>query len=104
MMSRFPTRRRFLSFSALAPAGSALGSRRSTLALLSEDRQCAALAVRENAARAQSAQPQAPHIANGDETAFPGWIAACTKGLPHTQLGEVEPGAYETLLRAIESG
>jgi hypothetical protein len=69
-----------------------------------EDRRRAALEVRQTAALVQSSQPIIPGIANGDETAFPRWSASFTKGLPTTQLGEVEQGAYETLLRAIESG
>lgn len=45
-----------------------------------------------------------PQVGNGDESVVPRWSASFTKGLPTTQLGEVEPGAYETLVRAIESG
>jgi hypothetical protein len=69
-----------------------------------EDRKRAALEVRQATALAQSSQPLTPQLANGDETAFPRWIAAFTKGLPHTQLGEVEPGSYETLLAALSTG
>src|SRR5688572_1903790 len=33
-----------------------------------------------------------------------GWMGSFTKGLPHTQLGEVEPDRYESLLEALASG
>ena len=32
------------------------------------------------------------------------WAGCFTKGLPHTQSGEVEPGKYERLLKALASG
>jgi hypothetical protein len=69
-----------------------------------EQRRQAALRVRQEAALAQSLKPIAQHLSNGDETAFPGYIASFTKGLPHTQVGEVQPGTYETLLRALSTG
>jgi hypothetical protein len=69
-----------------------------------DPRQLAALQVRENAAVVQSRQPVASHTSNGDETSLPAYVANFTKGLPHTQLGEVEPGAYETLLHALSTG
>jgi hypothetical protein len=31
-------------------------------------------------------------------------VASASKGLPHDELGEVDPGAYRTLLRALGSG
>ncbi len=60
--------------------------------------------IRNDAADSQHAQSDAPHVANGDEVSFPRWFACFTKGLPTSQQGEVEPGAYESLLRAVESG
>ena len=60
--------------------------------------------LREAAALAQSRQPQASHPNNGDEASLPNYIGTFTKGLPHTQLGEVEPGAYQSLLAALETG
>jgi hypothetical protein len=69
-----------------------------------DPRQLAALEIRENAAIGESLQPVASHIGNGDETSLPAYIACFTKGLPHTQLGEVEPGTYETLLHALSTG
>lgn len=67
-------------------------------------RQQTALAIRQNAAMAQSLRPVASHVSNGDETSLPNYIASFTKGLPHTQIGEVSPGTYETLLYALSTG
>ena len=63
-----------------------------------------ALKVRMDAATAQAGQATLPQSSNGDETALPRWSACFTKGLPITQLGEVEPGTYETLLQALQTG
>ncbi|HET8646528.1 MAG TPA: vanadium-dependent haloperoxidase, partial [Vicinamibacteria bacterium] len=43
-------------------------------------------------------------LANGDEKELPRYLAMYSKGLPHNGLGEVEPEAYELLLRALRSG
>ncbi len=40
------------------------------------------------------------HITNGDDDRYPNKIASYTKALPHNSLGEVDPAAYETLVRA----
>jgi hypothetical protein len=63
-----------------------------------------ALQIRQEAALFQCAQPTANPVSNGDETSLPNYIASFTKGLPHTQIGEVEPGTYETLLYALSTG
>lgn len=76
-------------------------------AVLGEDpgqRQQTALEIRRDAALAQSLVPVADHAANGDEDAMPGYSGSFTKGLPHTPLGEAQPGSYETLLRALSTG
>ncbi len=44
------------------------------------------------------------HPTNGDEARYPSRIGNYTKGMPHNSLGEVEPAAYESLLKAIRSG
>jgi len=67
-------------------------------------RQEMATRLRQTAALAEGRQPQASHPNNGDETSLPNYIASFTKGLPHTQLGEVEPSAYQSLLAALETG
>jgi hypothetical protein len=69
-----------------------------------EQRRQAALQLRQNAALAESLHPMASHISNGDESSLPAYAASFTKGLPHTQTGEVQPGTYETLLKALSSG
>ncbi|MBI1761365.1 MAG: vanadium-dependent haloperoxidase [Acidobacteria bacterium] len=43
------------------------------------------------------------HISNGDDTLYANKIGSYTKGLPHNQLGEVDPAAYATLARARET-
>jgi membrane-associated phospholipid phosphatase len=63
-----------------------------------------ALRLREAAARYQSQQQQASHPTNGDESSLPNYIANFTKGLPHTQIGEVQTSAYQSLLAALETG
>lgn len=64
----------------------------------------AALRLRQEAALFQCAQPSATSAPNSDETSLPNYIASFTKGLPHTQLGEAEPGTYQTLLYALSTG
>ena len=63
-----------------------------------------ALALRESAAVWEAEQPVGAHPTNGDESRLPSYAGSFTKGLPHTQLGEVEPGTYETLLYALSTG
>jgi hypothetical protein len=69
-----------------------------------DPRQRAALQIRQNAAIAQSREPVASHQTNGDESSLSAYIGNFTKGLPHTQIGEVEPGAYESLRQALLTG
>jgi hypothetical protein len=44
------------------------------------------------------------HPTNGDEEQFPNKIGNYSKGLRHNAIGEVDPGAYEAMIRAIDSG
>ena len=71
---------------------------------VSGTRQEQALRLRQTAALAQSRQPQASHPNNGDETSLANYIGSYCKGLPHTQSGEVQPSAYQSLLAALEEG
>lgn len=103
-MSQPLTRRSFVGLLGLAAFAPAAGQADLAGGQTPEVRRQAALDLRENAAVTESNHPLPLHVTNGDETAFPRWIAAFTKGLPKTQLGEVEPGAYETLLAALASG
>src|SRR5262249_53905562 len=62
------------------------------------------LKTRQQCALLQTQRPLSQHVSNDDEQVLPQYIGNFTKGLPHTQSGEVEPGCYETLLRALETG
>ena len=92
----------FLKMAALAtiPAAGRTASRR----LPSASRQQEALRIRESAAVFESQQPQVSHPTNGDETSLPAYIGNFAKGLPHSQLGEVEQSAYQSLLSALSAG
>jgi hypothetical protein len=41
---------------------------------------------------------------NGDEARYPERVASYSKGLPHDNLGHVDPAAYAALLKAVSSG
>ena len=43
-------------------------------------------------------------VNNGDEARYPNRIGNYSKGLPHDDIGEVLPAAYDSLLRAVRSG
>ena len=43
------------------------------------------------------------HVNNGEENSYPGYVACYSKGLPHDDVGEVDPEAYRRLLRALNS-
>jgi hypothetical protein len=48
--------------------------------------------------------PPALIEANGDEERYPRRWGSFSKGLPHNALGEVDPRAYDTYLRAVDKG
>lgn len=60
--------------------------------------------IRKDAADYWKAQGAAKHPTNGDETLFPNRIGNYSKSLPHNGFGEVDPGAYQTFLDAVDSG
>lgn len=60
-----------------------------------------AFKIRQEAALRQRNQPLPAHPANGDENLYPTRIASHSKGLPHNDLGEVDPAAYIALLRTL---
>ena len=62
-----------------------------------------ALLMRQIAAKLQSQRPPEATTTNGDEQLYPNLIATATKGLLHSQLGEVQLPAYQSLLTAINS-
>jgi hypothetical protein len=87
----------------------ALAGARSTIAAphapsLGSARQQTAYDLRQQAALRDARQRVPNHPTNGDEGSLPAYIGSFTKGLPHTQLGEVQPGTYETLLHALSTG
>src|SRR6185503_16452636 len=43
------------------------------------------------------------HLNNGDESRYANKIGSFTKALPHNQLGEVDPLAYATLAKAVQT-
>jgi hypothetical protein len=44
------------------------------------------------------------HPNNGDENLYPSRIGNYSKGLPHNSFGEVNPAAYNALLKAVSTG
>jgi membrane-associated phospholipid phosphatase len=57
--------------------------------------------VRVDAARAEAGVPVPKQITNGDEQNYPNFIGNFHKGLPHNDIGEVDRGAYRSLLDAV---
>jgi membrane-associated phospholipid phosphatase len=102
------SRRSFIG--ALGAAVAAQGCNRlsepSALAVSSRgsDRADLALEVRRQAAAKQRARPMPPDLTNGDEGRYSNRCASFSKGLPHDDMGHVDPAAYEALLKAIASG
>lgn len=64
----------------------------------------AAARLRREVAEAHLRLPLVAHPDNDDEERYPNRIGSYSKGLPHNDLGEVEPAAYDALLRATASG
>lgn len=69
-----------------------------------EQRSTRAFVVRQQAAVAELQLGSIAHDTNGDEEMFATKIGNFTKTLPHNNLGEVDPVAYNFLLSAIGSG
>ena len=63
-------------------------------------------AIREKAALTELARPLPAQIPNTDESAFANdnYIGNFTKNLPHDGLGQVDPAAYKTFLKACTTG
>jgi hypothetical protein len=106
-------RRTFLSYLGVAPAltgfaGAGLLSSASALAasgpLDDSQRRHRAFVIRRDAAISQRDVPATPSVSNGDEQAYANRIASYSKGLPHNDLGEVDPNAYNAYLQALNSG
>jgi membrane-associated phospholipid phosphatase len=60
--------------------------------------------TRVQAALFQKIAPRPDHPNNGDEDLYANKIGNYSKGLRHNQLGEVDPGAWETMMNALKSG
>ncbi len=67
-------------------------------------RRLKALDVRVKAAQFEADMPIPPHVDNGDDALYPNRIGSFTKGLPHNDLGEVDPKAYKIYLSVLASG
>jgi len=59
--------------------------------------------IRRDAAQLAFGRPHPPHQNNDEENDHP-FVANYSKGLPHDDLGEVDPAAYQALLDAVTSG
>ena len=60
--------------------------------------------IRLNAASNERNLPIPLHPTNGDEVLYPNRIGNFCKGLPHNSIGQVDQGAYQSLLNALASG
>ncbi len=67
------------------------------------DRRIVARRLREEVAEAAALRPLPEQLNNGEENSYPGRIAGYSKGLPHDELGLVEPEAYALLRKALAS-
>ena len=68
------------------------------------NRSARAMVMRQQAALYEHGLGFPPQVSNGDETNLPGYVGNYSKGLPHNALGEVDPAAYQAMLRAVNSG
>ena len=59
--------------------------------------------VRIEAAQQNFELPIAAQKANGDEERYPNQIGSDTRGLPHNQLGEVDPAAWKAAIAALDA-
>lgn len=62
------------------------------------------LLIRTQAALAERALPIPAHPTNGDEELYASKFNTFTKGLPHNSFGEVNPAAYNALIKALTTG
>jgi len=98
------SRRSFLG--AAAATGAALGSEPEAIpsAAGAGKRARDSYRIRVDAASLERDAPQPDHPDNGDETLYPTRIGNFSKGLPHNDLGEVAPYAYDLFIQAMHSG
>jgi hypothetical protein len=60
--------------------------------------------IRQQAALDERHSPVPVEVLNGDERQYANFIGNYSKGLPHGATGEVDTGAYNALLAAVNSG
>jgi hypothetical protein len=108
------SRRRFFSATGEAAAGvalaTAIGGTSTAIAgetaesTTENSRAARAYDVRLTAAKLERDHVRIEQAVNGDEDRYEKRWACYTKGLPHNELGEVEPAAYTAYLKAMASG
>jgi len=105
-------RRTFLSYlgaarglTAFAGAGllSSPGAFAATGPLDERERRHRAFVIRRDAAIFQRDLRPTPSVSNGDEDMYANRIASYSKGLPHSDLGEVDFNAYNVYLHALNT-
>jgi hypothetical protein len=72
--------------------------------LSAQQRRTRAMQVRQQAALYEFNQPLPGQSANGDDAVYASKIGSFSKALPHNNLGEVDPNAYQKLLSALTGG
>ena len=97
------TRRSAFSATAGIVAASSKALSMPRVLVSSEQRREEAFKLRLNAAQAERGVPLPDHVSNGDESRYAARWGNFSKGLPHNNLGEVDPNAYTTLLNALSS-
>ena len=100
-------RRRFLGMSAgVSAALLAADSLRAAVLDMSEaeQHQRTAAKIRQQAAASQLTVRPSEQVTNGDEQRYPDKRASFSKTLPHNDLGEVVPAAYNKLVDALMRG
>jgi hypothetical protein len=102
--ARIISRRSF--FGAAAATGAALGAEREDIQRADGANQRArdAYRIRVDAARLERDTPEPDAVNNGDEALYATRIGNYSKGLPHNDLGEAEPYAYDLFIQAMHSG
>jgi hypothetical protein len=69
-----------------------------------EDHQKAAARIRLEAAAAQLKSSPSRQLTTGDEERYPDKRASFSKTLPHNELGEVVPDAYQSFVEILTRG
>jgi membrane-associated phospholipid phosphatase len=102
--TRSISRRSF--FGAAAATGAALGAEREDIQSADGTNKRArdAYRIRVDAARLERDVPEPDAVDNGDEARYSNRIGNYSKGLPHNDLGEADPYAYDLFTQAMHSG